>query len=42
VKKVQEVEPADAKAFKEGPSMDYSGCAFPKPVKKKKKGKWGR
>jgi len=29
------------KKIVEGPKMDYSGVAFPKPVKKKKKG-WGK
>ena len=26
----------------EGPSMDYSNCAFQKPTPKKKKSKWGK
>jgi hypothetical protein len=26
----------------EGPSMDYSNSAFPKPIPKKKKSKWGK
>jgi len=27
---------------KEGPKMDYSGCAIPKPTKKKRKNRWGK
>jgi hypothetical protein len=30
------------KQVKEGSKMDYSNLAFPKPIKKAKKSKWGK
>lgn len=30
------------KEVKEGAGMDYSGVAYPKPVKKKRKKGWGK